>query len=62
MEEYVEAPILELKGVSKTPGAVQALSKVDFDVHLGEVMALGRRQWRRNQSTLIKGGCWNLPI
>ena len=33
-------PILELKGVSKRFGAVQALHEVNFDVHEGEVMAL----------------------
>jgi len=33
-------PILELKGVSKRFGAVQALHEVNFDVRAGEVMAL----------------------
>ena len=33
-------PILELKGVSKRFGAVQALHEVDFDVTEGEVTAL----------------------
>jgi len=35
-----DGPILELRGVSKRFGAVQALSKVDFHVSPGEVMAL----------------------
>ena len=33
-------PILELKGVSKRFGAVQALHEVDFDLREGEVTAL----------------------
>jgi D-xylose transport system ATP-binding protein len=33
-----DAPLLELRGVSKRFGAVQALSGVDFDVHAGEVV------------------------
>src|SRR5215204_2445676 len=35
-----ESPILELRGVSKNFGAVQALYQVDFHVAPGEVMAL----------------------
>ena len=35
-----DTPILELKGVSKSFGAVQALYEVDFHVSSGEVMAL----------------------
>ena len=35
-----DQPILELQGVSKTFGAVHALTKVDFRVRSGEVMAL----------------------
>ena len=34
------APLLQLKGVSKSFGAVQALTHVDLDVRAGEVMAL----------------------
>lgn len=49
-----EVPILELKGVSKNFGAVQALSNVDFDVRLGEVMALVGDNGA-GKSTLIKG-------
>jgi D-xylose transport system ATP-binding protein len=33
-------PLLELRGVSKAFGAVQALYRVDFEVRQGEVMAL----------------------
>jgi len=33
-------PLLELKGISKRFGAVQALTEVDFEVDLGEVVAL----------------------
>ena len=49
-----DQPILELQGVSKTFGAVHALTKVDFRVHLGEVMALVGDNGA-GKSTLIKG-------
>jgi D-xylose transport system ATP-binding protein len=35
-----DTPLLELRGVSKAFGAVQALYRVDFEVRRGEVMAL----------------------
>ncbi|MCP4359218.1 MAG: sugar ABC transporter ATP-binding protein [Chloroflexi bacterium] len=47
-------PILQLKGVSKNFGAVQALTKVDFDVREGEIMALVGDNGA-GKSTLIKG-------
>ncbi len=47
-------PLLELKGVSKNFGAVQALLKVDFQVRVGEVMALVGDNGA-GKSTLIKG-------
>ena len=50
----VDAPILELKGVSKNFGAVQALTKVDFETRAGEVMALVGDNGA-GKSTLIKG-------
>jgi D-xylose transport system ATP-binding protein len=46
-------PILELKGVSKSFGAVQALFEVDFHVAPGEVMALVGDNGA-GKSTLIK--------
>ncbi len=46
--------LLELKGVSKRFGAVQALSKVDFHAREGEVMALVGDNGA-GKSTLIKG-------
>lgn len=49
-----EQPILQIKGASKRFGAVQALTKVDFDVRLGEVMALVGDNGA-GKSTLIKG-------
>jgi D-xylose transport system ATP-binding protein len=48
-----EGPILELRGVSKSFGAVQALYKVDFHVSPGEVMALVGDNGA-GKSTLIK--------
>lgn len=49
-----EKPLLELKGISKSFGAVQALSKVDFQARAGEVMALVGDNGA-GKSTLIKG-------
>ncbi len=49
-----EAPLLELTGVSKKFGAVQALYKVDFETRAGEVMALVGDNGA-GKSTLIKG-------
>jgi D-xylose transport system ATP-binding protein len=48
-----DEPILELRGVSKSFGAVQALYKVDFHVAPGEVMALVGDNGA-GKSTLIK--------
>jgi D-xylose transport system ATP-binding protein len=49
-----DTPLLELKGVSKNFGAVQALTKVDFETRAGEVMALVGDNGA-GKSTLIKG-------
>jgi len=46
-------PILEVKGLSKRFGAVQALSEVDFEVYPGEVVALVGDNGA-GKSTLIK--------
>jgi D-xylose transport system ATP-binding protein len=48
-----ESPILELRGISKSFGAVQALYQVDFHVAPGEVMALVGDNGA-GKSTLIK--------
>jgi D-xylose transport system ATP-binding protein len=48
-----DAPVLELRGVSKSFGAVQALYQVDFHVAPGEVMALVGDNGA-GKSTLIK--------
>jgi D-xylose transport system ATP-binding protein len=48
-----DVPILELRGVSKSFGAVQALYQVDFHVAPGEVMALVGDNGA-GKSTLIK--------
>jgi D-xylose transport system ATP-binding protein len=48
-----DTPVLELRGVSKSFGAVQALYEVDFHVSPGEVMALVGDNGA-GKSTLIK--------
>jgi D-xylose transport system ATP-binding protein len=52
--EVQTSPLLELRGVSKRFGAVQALYKVDFEVKAGEVMALVGDNGA-GKSTMIKG-------
>src|SRR6266581_5739915 len=46
-------PTLELRGISKSFGSVQALTEVDFEVRNGEVMALVGDNGA-GKSTLIK--------
>ena len=50
---FDDVPVLELRGVSKSFGAVQALYQVDFHVAPGEVMALVGDNGA-GKSTLIK--------
>jgi D-xylose transport system ATP-binding protein len=53
MESAERKPILELKGISKRYGAVQALEDVDFEVYRGEVVGLVGDNGA-GKSTLIK--------
>jgi D-xylose transport system ATP-binding protein len=53
MEQAKRQPILELRGISKSFGAVQALSGVDFEVYPAEVVALVGDNGA-GKSTLIK--------
>ena len=55
------APALELRGVSKSFGVVQALTDVDFEVRSGEVMALVGDNGA-GKSTLIKSIAGIHPI
>jgi D-xylose transport system ATP-binding protein len=53
MDTQEQSPILELKGISKRFGAVQALSEVDFEVYLNEVVGLVGDNGA-GKSTLVK--------
>jgi D-xylose transport system ATP-binding protein len=53
MEETSKNPILELRGINKRFGAVQALNQVDFEVYLGEVVGLVGDNGA-GKSTLVK--------
>ncbi len=53
MEDDERSPILEVKGISKRFGAVQALSEVDFEVYPGEVVSLVGDNGA-GKSTLVK--------
>src|SRR5258708_15238825 len=48
-----ETPVLEIRGISKSFGSVEALSDVDLEVRRGEVMALVGDNGA-GKSTLIK--------
>src|SRR3954452_19459291 len=48
-----DTPTLQMKGISKSFGSVQALTEVDFEVRAGEVMALVGDNGA-GKSTLVK--------
>jgi D-xylose transport system ATP-binding protein len=53
MSQAARAPILQLRGINKRFGAVQALSAVDFEVYPGEVVGLVGDNGA-GKSTLVK--------
>jgi D-xylose transport system ATP-binding protein len=53
MSEPVRRPILEMRGIDKRFGAVQALQEVDFEVYAGEVVCLVGDNGA-GKSTLVK--------
>jgi D-xylose transport system ATP-binding protein len=53
MENHGQTPVLEMKGISKRFGAVQALSEVDFEVYPDEVVGLVGDNGA-GKSTLVK--------
>src|SRR5262247_143305 len=61
MESNGRHPILELRGISKHFGAVQALSDVDFEVYPGEVVALVGDNGA-GKSTLVKAIAGVFPL
>ncbi len=54
MTRTAHSPLLQLRGISKRFGAVQALTGVDFDVRAGEVVGLVGDNGA-GKSTLVKG-------
>ena len=52
-----DTPLLELRGISKSFGSVQALTEVDFDVRHGEAGDMSHAEIHNGYGTLHARAC-----